>query len=343
MSIRLGLVGATGVVGDVVLRLLEERRFPVGDLRLFASRRSAGQRIAWSGRQLEVEALEDADLGGLDVVISSIDSSVAREWVPRIVEAGAVVIDNSSAFRQDPDVPLVIPEINGRALRSHRGIVANPNCTTATALMALAPLHREAGLRAVISSSYQSVSGTGKEAVAELLDQARKAVDQVEALYGHEPLDVPPPQVYRHPLAFNLFPQCETFPPGADASTEEEKMALETRKILEAPDVEVHATAVRVPVLVGHSVSLAVSLGREVTPDRARSLIDAFPGARVLDDPQEAVYPTPLGSAGLDDVLVGRIRTNPILRNGLSLFVSGDNLRKGAALNAVQIAELLVG
>lgn len=343
MAYRIGVVGATGIVGEVVLRILRERQFPVDELRAFASERSVGRRVEWADGHVECCALADGAFRGLDLVVSATSSAVARQWVPKIVAEGAVVVDNSSAYRQDRSVPLVIPEINGHAAASHRGIIANPNCTTAVALMALAPLHREAGVRSVISSSYQSVSGTGREAVVEVLEQARKAIDQIEALRGHEALDVPAPQVYPHPLAFNVFPQCETFSEGDDTSTEERKMGLEMRKILGAPNLVVQATAVRVPVLVGHSVSLTVSLGRALWPEEARELIAAFPGARVADEPWAGVYPTPLGSAGIDDVLVGRIRATEAVPNGLALFASGDNLRKGAALNAVQIAELVLG
>lgn len=342
MSVSFGVVGATGVVGDVVLKILSERKFPVGQLRLFASSRSAGQKVEYNGAEIIIEDLEASDFSGLDIVISSIDSAITKKWIPKIVEAGAIVIDNSSAYRQDPAVPLVIPEINGHAISGHAGIIANPNCTTATILMALAPLHLAAGIRSIISSSYQSVSGTGKDAVAELLGQVPKAMDQIDGLFGYAPLDLPAPVVYRHPLAFNLIPQCETFPPDGDTSTEESKMAAETRKILASPEIVVHATAVRVPVIVGHSAALSVSLQRPVEPSEARELIDAFDGARVVDKPDQAQYPTPQQSAGIDDVLVGRIRSNPALENGLSLFVCGDNLRKGAALNAVQIAEKLI-
>jgi aspartate-semialdehyde dehydrogenase len=260
-----------------------------------------------------------------------------------MVEAGAFVSDKSSAFRQAPDVPLVIPEINGEDAKSHTGVVASPNCTTAVALMAIAPLHKAAGVRAVISSSYQSVSGVGRDAVSELLEVNRKAVEQTDALWGREPLDLPDPVAFPHPLAFNVFPQCETFLDGADASTEEQKMQAESRKILGAPDLVLQATAVRVPVVVGHSVSLSLSLERSVSPDEAREILSAFPGVRVLDEPGAKVYPTPQQATGIDDVLVGRVRDNPILPNGLTLFASGDNLRKGASLNALQIAELVLG
>lgn len=339
---RIGVIGATGLVGETLLRILEERRFPVEELRLFASERSAGRRIPWRGEEITLETPSEDRLGGLDLVLGAAASSVAREWAPRIVEQGAVLIDNSSAFRQDPDVPLVIPEINAEALADHRGIVANPNCTAAVALMALAPLHREARVRTVTSTSFQSVSGTGRAAVEELFGQVRKVVDQPEALQGHEAPDLPLPEVYPHPLAFNIFPQCETYPEGADTSTEEAKLQAETRKVLEDPEVVVHATAVRVPVVVGHAVSLSVSLERELAPGEARELISAFPGTRVVDRPDAAEYPTPLQAAGIDEVLVGRIRANPAVPGGLSLFAAGDNLRKGAALNVVQIAEALL-
>jgi aspartate-semialdehyde dehydrogenase len=339
----IGISGATGVTGEVTLRVLQERGFPVGELRLFASQRSTGQRIRWQGRDHPVEALEDGRFGGLDVVISATSASIAREWAPRMVEAGAVVIDQSSAFRLDPKVPLVVPEINRSDLASHAGIVAGPNCTTAVAVMAVAPLERAVGVEAVISSSYQSISGGGRDGITEFLDLSRQAARQPEGLRGHEPLRLPPPVQFPRPSAFNVFPQCETFREGSDTSTEEEKMEAEMRKMLHAPGLRVHATAVRVPVVVGHSVSLALRLRRPLAPAEARALLAAFPGVRVVDEPWTGAYPTPLDAAGIDDVLVGRVRGLPALENGLSLFASGDNLRKGNALNAVQTAECLLG
>ena len=343
MSFAIGISGATGVTGEVTLRVLEERSFPVRDLRLFASRRSAGQGISWKGRDYAVEALEDGRFGGLDLVISATSASIAREWVPRMVESGAVVIDQSSAFRLDPTVPVVVPEINRTDIETHAGIIAGPNCTTAVAVMAIAPLERAMGIDSVISSSYQSISGGGLGGIAEFLDLSRKAIDQPEALRGHQPLTLPTPQKFPQVPAFNVFPQCETFREGSDISTEEEKMEAEMRKILHAPALLVHATAVRVPVLVGHSVSLALSLRRATTPAEARGVLSSFPGIRVLDEPWAGEYPTPLRAAGIDDILVGRVRPLPALRNGLSLFASGDNLRKGNALNAVQVAECVLG
>ena len=343
MSVAIGISGATGVTGEVTLRVLEERSFPVGELRLFASRSSAGQSIRWKGRDYGVEALEDGRFAGLDLVISATSAAIAREWAPRMVAAGAIVIDQSSAFRLDPAVPLVVPEINASDLAHHEGIIAGPNCTTAVAVMAIAPLARAFGVASVISSSYQSMSGGGRDSIAEFLDFARKAVDQPEALRGHEALDVPTPRQFPQVSAFNVFPQCETFREGSDISTEEEKMESELRKMLHAPELLVHATAVRVPVLVGHSVSLAMRLQRPATPADARRVIASFPGVRVLDEPWTGAYPTPLRAAGIDEVLVGRIRSVPSLENGLSLFASGDNLRKGNALNAVQTAERVLG
>jgi aspartate-semialdehyde dehydrogenase len=343
MSFAIGISGATGVTGEVTLRVLEERSFPVRELRLFASQRSAGQCIRWKGRDYTVEALEDGRFDGLDLVISATSASIAREWAPRMVEAGVVVIDQSSAFRLEPTVPLVVPEINKSDLETHTGIIAGPNCTTAVAVMAIAPLERAVGIDSVISSSYQSTSAGGRDGIAEFLDISRKAVDQPEALRGHEPLKLSIPQRFPQIPAFNVFPQCETFREGSDISTEEEKMEAEMRKMLHAPALLVHATAVRVPVLVGHSVSLALSLRRETTPTEARRLLSAFPGIRVLDQPWAGEYPTAIRAAGIDDILVGRVRSLRALKNGLSLFASGDNLRKGNALNAVQVAECVLG
>lgn len=343
MGFRVGVVGATGATGQVTLALLRERSFPVDELRLYASRRSAGRRIPWGDGEVEVEALEDGRFDGLDLVLNSTSATLAREWVPRMVEAGALVSDKSSAYRLDPQVPLVVREINGAEASAHKGIVASPNCTTAVAVMAIAPLHRAIGVRAVISSSYQSVSGVGRDAVSELIATTGKSLDQVDALWGRTPLDLPEPEAFPHPLAFNVFPQCETFGEDDDESTEEQKMQAEARRILAAPDLLLQATAVRVPVVVGHSVSLSLSLERDVAPDEAREIIGSFEGIRVLDDPAKKVYPTPQQATGIDEILVGRVRSNPVLENGITLFACGDNLRKGASLNAIQTAELVLG
>lgn len=343
MSHRVGVVGATGLVGEVLLRILRERSFPVSDLRLFSSERSAGRRTTWGDREVTLEVPGEGRFRDLDVVFVAAGSEVAREWVRPIAAEGPVVIDNSSAFRQDPDVPLVIPEINPEALSGHRGVIANPNCTATAALMAVAPLHRAGGVRSMTTTSFQSVSGTGRAAMQELLEQVGKAADQVDALRGDAPLDVPAPQVYPHPLAFNVLPQCETFPPEQDTSTEEAKMQSEARKILEAPDLVVHATAARVPVIVGHSVAVSASLESPMDAGEATDLLASFPGVAVVDRPGRGEYPTALDAAGRDEVLVGRIRSNPAIPNGISMWVADDNLRKGAALNNVQIAEALFG
>jgi aspartate-semialdehyde dehydrogenase len=343
MRFNIGISGATGVTGEVALRILSERNFPVANLRLFASKRSRGQIIRWQGRDYAVEALDDGNFGDLDLIISATSAAIAREWAPHMRAAGAIVIDQSSAFRQDASVPLVVPEINADDLTSHSGTISCPNCTTAVAVMAVAPLHRAFGVRSVISSSYQAMSGKGREGMKEFLDASAQAVSQSEGLRGHRPLEIAAPVQFPHPSAFNLFPQCEVFPDGHDTSTEEEKMPAEMRKMLHAPELSVHATAVRVPVLVGHTVSLAVSLERPASPAEARRAIESFPGVRLLDEPWTGKYPTPLAAAGIDDVLVGRVRQVPFQRNGLSLVASGDNLRKGNALNAIQVAERVLG
>jgi aspartate-semialdehyde dehydrogenase len=341
--LNVGISGATGVTGEVTLRILEERKFPVGKLRLFASKRSAGDAVRWKGNDYTVEALEDGNFAGLDLVISATSAALAREWAPQMVNAGAVVIDQSSGFRTDPAVPLVVPEINPEDLQSHRGIIAGPNCTTAVAVMAVAPLHRAFGVDSVVSSSYQAMSGKGRDGMAEFLAMSAKAAHQPEGLRGHQPLDVGKSEQYPHVPAFNLFPQCEEFRPGEDTSTEEEKMQAELRKMLHAPELAVHATAVRVPILVGHTVSLALSLTKPATVQDARRAFESFDGVQLLDEPWKAMYPTPLAAAGIDDVLVGRIRAIRFVKNGLSVFASGDNLRKGNALNAIQVAEIVFG
>ncbi len=343
MGFRIGVVGATGITGEVTLRILRERSFPVDELRLFASRRSAGRRIPWGEREVVVEALEDGGFDGLDLVISATSSSLSKEWSPRISKSGALVIDQSSAFRLDPSVPLVVPEINGASALDHKGIIAGPNCTTAVAVMAVAPLHRAAGVNGVISSSYQSISGAGRDGISEFIEHSKKAVEQVDALKGYESLDVPRAEYFPRELAFNVVPQCEYFEEGADTSAEEEKMQPEMRKMLSSPELRVHATAVRVPVVVGHSMSLTVSLDRKLSVDDARSVIADFPGVRVVDDPSRGLYPTPHDAAGIDEILVGRLRPLEQVDNGLSLFACGDNLRKGNALNAIQTAEFVLG
>jgi aspartate-semialdehyde dehydrogenase len=336
---RVAVLGATGAVGREMLRTLEERRFPLEEVVLLASSRSAGARLPFAGALVEVRAVDEAGLEGVDLALFSAGGEAAREWAPVAVSAGATVVDNSSAFRMEPDVPLVVPEINGAALAGHRGIVANPNCTAITALMAVAPLHAAAGLARLVVSSYQSVSGAGRRGVAELLEQVEKLRGAEEDLARPDPEALPAGEVFGRTIAYNVLPRGGSFDPDG-ATTEETKFVNETRKILGLPSLEVAVTVVRVPVIAGHSVSIYAELERDLSPEGARRSLASFPGVEVVDDPLTDRFPTPLDAAGRDQVLVGRIRPGPKPRSIL-LFASADNLRKGAALNAVQIAEAL--
>ena len=329
-----GIYGATGQVGTVMREVLEERRFPVTSLRLFASARSAGRDLDG----VLVEDVATADHSGVDVALFSMGADASKEYAERVAGAGAVVVDNSKAWRMDPDCPLVVPEVNADDLdRIPKGIVANPNCTTMVCMPVLAPLHREAGLRRVVASTYQAASGAGLAGTAELDEQVRAIGDKAAALaLDGEALSYPPAKVFPGPLAFNVIPHAGSF--DGDETTEELKFRDESRKILGIPDLAVSVTCVRVPVFTGHSLSLNLSFENPMGPQRALELLRGAPGVEVLD------VPTPLRSAGGDTCLVGRVRadySDPSGR-GLTLFVSGDNLRKGAALNAVQIAESLI-
>jgi aspartate-semialdehyde dehydrogenase len=337
---RVAVVGAAGAVGREMVRTLEERAFPVGELALFATQRSAGKRMPFRGEEATVRAYRDGALAGFDLALFSAGSGAARALAPGAAAAGTVCIDNSSAFRMDPGVPLVVPEINADALEGHRGIVANPNCTTITAVMAIGPLHRAAGLRQLVLSSYQSVSGSGMKGVRELAEQNEKLAGMEEQLVRPDHAALPVGDVYGKTVAFNVLP-FQFLADELDWTDEERKVLNESRKILAAPDLEVAATVVRVPVVVGHSVSMFAVFGRPITPEEARDVLASSPGVRVVDDPANAEYPTPLDAAGIDDVLVGRIRALDGRDDALLLFAAGDNLRKGAALNAVQIAERL--
>ncbi|MBI4872444.1 MAG: aspartate-semialdehyde dehydrogenase [Candidatus Riflebacteria bacterium] len=330
-SYRVGIVGATGAVGTRMREVLEERNFPVKSLALFATGKSAGRRLPWKGQEVEVrEALPDG-FAGLDLVLFSAGSDVARELAPHAARAGAVVVDNSNGWRMDPTVPLVVPEVNGRRAFEHGGIIANPNCSTIQMVVALWPLHVRARIRRIVVSTYQSVSGTGLEAMDEMLAQARaRLADQPE----------PPAQVYPHRIAFNCMPQVDKF--DADGNTlEEMKMVNETRKIFEVPDLAVSATCVRVPVLISHSESVNVDFDEPLGPQEARSILAQSPGVIVADEPSRSIYPLARDAEGRDEVFVGRIRRDTSSAKGLSLWVVSDNLRKGAATNAIQIAELL--
>jgi aspartate-semialdehyde dehydrogenase len=331
---RVGVLGATGAVGSTILGVLAEREFPASEVVPFASERSVGREIEWNGSVLECRPLNPETIQGLDVVLSSAGGAVSAEWAPRLVEAGAVVVDNTSYWRMHEDVPLVVAGVNPEAADSHKGIVANPNCTTMVAMMALAPIHRAVGLERIVVSSYQAVSGTGQRAIEELLAQSR-------AVLAGE--DAPAPQIYPHPIAFNVLPQVEVFKDGDDYTTEERKVMAETRKILGVgEELAISATCARVPVVSGHSESVNVRTAEDLSPDDCRALLAEAPGVVVVDDPASGTYPMAIDAAGRDEVLVGRIRRDPDQERTLNLWVAGDNLRKGAATNAVQVAELLI-
>ncbi len=340
MTARVAILGATGAVGREMLRTLEQRAFPLDELILYATARSAGTRLAFAGGEVEVRDADTADWRGVDIALFSAGARVSREVAPRAAEAGCVVVDNSSAWRMDPNVPLVIPEINAHALAGHRGIVANPNCTAIVALMAVAPLHRAAGLTSLVLSSYQSVSGAGHKGVSELLEQIEKLRGSEEDLTHPDPDALPRGEIFGRTIAYNVVPRAGSFEDDGFTS-EERKLADESRKILEAPGLPVAGTVVRVPVIAGHAVSALATFERDLSPEEAREILTAAPGVRVVDNPSADLFPTPLDSAGTDEVLVGRIRRAEGWPNGLLLFSAGDNLRKGAALNAVQIAEAL--
>lgn len=326
-----GVVGVTGAVGQEMLRVLSERRFPMRGMRVFASSRSAGKRVGYSGVEVEVEELKKGVFKGIDIVLFSAGGGTSREYAPDAVSSGCVVIDNSSAFRMESTVPLVVPEINGSDVRWHEGIIANPNCSTIISLMALAPLHREYGLKRVIASTYQAVSGTGAMAIEEL----RRQVEQISR--GEEVTR----EVYPHQIAFNVMPHVDSFL-DTGYTKEEMKMQNEGQKILHHDRLMVSCTCVRVPVYRAHSISVSAEFQEEVDVAGARQVIENFPGILVKDDPGRNEYPMPLEVAGENDCYVGRIRKDLALENGLSFWVVGDQLLKGAALNAVQIAELLV-
>jgi aspartate-semialdehyde dehydrogenase len=335
---RVGIVGATGQVGGVMRSVLAERGFPVDELRYFASARSAGRTLPWKGADVVVEDAETADPSGLDIALFSAGATSSRELAPRFAAAGVTVIDNSSAWRMDPDVPLVVAEVNPHAVaEARKGIIANPNCTTMAAMPVLKPLHVEAGLVRMVASTYQAVSGAGLVGVQELDEQVRKVADGAAALtYDGEAVDFPPPHKFARTIAFNVLPYAgKLLDDGSDETDEEAKLRQESRKILEIPELAVSGTCVRVPVFTGHSLSLNLEFSRPISPERARDLLEGAPGVVVTD------IPTPLQAAGKDPSYVGRIRRDATVPHGLALFVSNDNLRKGAALNAVQIAELL--
>jgi aspartate-semialdehyde dehydrogenase len=332
---RVAVVGATGQVGTLMLGLLRERAFPASEIVAFASARSVGrvlQGAGSDGSDLTVQDLDEESIQGFDLALFSAGGSTSGEWAPRFAAAGAVVVDNSSRWRMQDDVPLVVSEVNPEALTGHRGIVANPNCSTMQMVVALKPIYDAAGIERLVISTYQAVSGTGRQAVDELLDQSHALL--------HERA-IAPPASYPHQIAFNALPHAGSFAAGEDHTDEERKLMGETRKILGDPSIRVSATCVRVPVLTGHSEAVNVQTREPLSPERARELLAAAPGVSVLDDPSAAVYPLAIDAAGQDDVFVGRIRRDPGHERALDMWIVADNLRKGAALNAVQLAELL--
>jgi aspartate-semialdehyde dehydrogenase len=329
---RVGVVGATGAVGTTILEVLAERQFPASEVIPLASSRSAGSKVRFGDSELEVLELTEESIQGLDLALCSAGGKVSAEWAPKLVEAGAVVVDNTSYWRMHEDIPLVVVDVNDDAAEGHSGIVANPNCTTMQLMVAIKPILDAAGLERMIVSTYQSVSGTGRNAIDELREQSKAVLDGKEAK----------PDVYPHQVAFNVIPQVETFKDGDDYTTEERKVMAETRKILGlGEEVGISATCARVPVVTGHSESVNVQTEKDLSPEECRELLSNAPGLVVLDDPADGIYPLATAAAGRDEVLVGRIRRDPSHERCLNLWVVGDNLRKGAATNTVQIAELL--
>ncbi len=325
------VVGATGAVGTEMIQVLEERDFPVGELIPLASARSEGNEVSFRGKDLPVQVLEANSFQGVDIALFSAGAGVSKEFGPIAVSAGAVVVDNSSAWRMDPKVPLVVPEVNPHALSAHQGLIANPNCSTIQMVVALKPLHDAVRIKRIVVTTFQSVSGTGKEAMEELAEQSRRLLSMGEA----------EPNVYPHQIAFNCLPHIDDFLPNG-YTKEEMKMVNETRKILEEPSLPVTATTVRVPTFISHAESVNIETEMKVPANEARAILSTASGVQVFDDPSRNLYPLPIDAVGTDAVFVGRIREDESHPQGLHLWIVADNLRKGAALNAVQIAEELI-
>jgi aspartate-semialdehyde dehydrogenase len=324
------VVGATGAVGTEMIEVLEERKFPVIRLVLLASARSAGGMVTFEGNEVPIEVLTKDSFAGVDIALFSAGADLSREFAPIAVKAGAVVIDNSAAWRMTPEVPLVVPEVNAHDIQRHKGIIANPNCSTIQMVVALKPLHDEARIKRIVVTTFQSVSGTGKDAMDELMVECQDLLSFKSAS----------PKVYPYQIAFNCLPQIDDFLPSG-YTKEEMKMVHETRKIMGDQSIQVTATTVRVPVYVGHSEAVNIETERKLSANEARAILSTAPGVLLYDDPAHKIYPMPLEVAGKDEVYVGRIREDESIANGLNLWVVADNLRKGAALNAVQIAEHL--
>ena len=330
---RVAILGATGLVGQTMAAVLVERGFPIEELRLLASARSDGDTVSWRDRTLVVTEASDRSFDGIDVALFSAGADISHHFAPIAAAAGAVVIDNSSAWRMDPAVPLVVPEVNSDDALDHQGIIANPNCSTIQLVVALNPLHLVNPIRRIVVDTYQSVSGTGKAAVEELREQISASVSESGV--------IPSPSVYPHQIAFNVLPHIDTF--QEDGSCKEEwKIVQETRKIMHEPSIRIVATTVRVPVITSHSEAVHVDFSRPMSVTEVRDVLASAPGVLLRDDPISNLYPTPLNSTGRDEVFVGRLRPNDVFDNGISMWVVADNIRKGAATNAVQIAEVLV-
>ncbi len=333
MGYKVAIVGATGEVGRTFLKVLEERDFPTDELFLFASEKSEGLELTFKGEKLKVRALSKIDnFSGIDIALFSAGSSISKEYAPKFAKDGAVVIDNSSAWRLDPEVPLVVPEVNPEDVKDHKGIIANPNCSTIQMLVALKPIYDAVGISHIVVSTYQSVSGAGAKAIRELMEQTKAwCLDK----------EMPQPKDLPKRIAFNVIPQIDIFMENR-YTKEEMKMLNETRKILHDPEIKVSATCVRVPVFYGHSEAISIKLKGDLSPEEAREILRKSDGVVVLDNPNNGEYPLPIDVAGRDEVFVGRIRRDIVFEPGLSLWVVADNIRKGAATNAVQIAELLL-
>ncbi|MDP2952510.1 MAG: aspartate-semialdehyde dehydrogenase [Chloroflexota bacterium] len=330
-ELRVAIVGATGLVGQEFIKVLQQRKFPMSEVRLFASDRSVGKKIRVNHEELEVKETSSQGFEHMDLALFSAGAEVSGHFGPIAARAGVVVVDNSAAFRLEPGVPLVVPEINSDDMQKHKNLIANPNCSTIQMVMVLNPIHRVNPIKRVIVDTYQSVSGTGTAAMEELSTQTKRVLE------GHNAI----PHVYPHQIAFNLLPEIDLFFDNG-YSREEWKLVQETRKIMHAPDMAISATCVRVPVFIGHSEAVHAELTEPMTPEEARRLLSAAPGVKVLDDPNVSLYPHPWAVAGQDDVFVGRIRQDVSHPRGLAMWIVADNIRKGAALNAVQIAEVLL-
>jgi len=339
---NVAIMGATGAVGGKFLSILEERNFPVKELRLLASERSKGKKLKFAGKKCPVEILTHRSFRGIDIVLSSAGAARSLEFLPSAVKTGAVSVDNSSAFRMDKDVPLVVPEVNPHEIEKHKGIIANPNCSTIQAVVALYPLHKKAKIKRIVASTYQSVSGAGQKNILEL-ERQEEAINKVVDNWtiGSHTVDKFLVKEFPHQIAFNLIPQIDVFLDNA-YTKEEMKLVHETRKIMGDEAIKITSTCIRVPVFFAHSESINIETEKKLTPEEARKILSKAPGVVLVDDPKKHKYPMPLNAEGKNEVFVGRIREDESIENGLNLWVVSDNLRKGAALNAIQIAELLI-